>query len=175
MLNKTRLILLRHAKSDWNSGAAGDFDRPLAARGRRDALRMGKWMKKNNIIPELILCSPAVRAWETLKAANKELGVRHIIYEDGIYGASLNVLLGLIGQYGQNYGNLMIAGHNPGMDELVYFLCRTQPPLTEMGKLMTTAALAVVGFPDSPAMNTAAAGELLHLIRPRELEADHHS
>ncbi len=134
---------------------------------------MGEWMKKNAIIPDLILCSPALRTRETLAAVNNELGVGSIVYEDGIYGASLGALLGLIEQYSQGCANLMITGHNPGMDELLYFLCRTQPPLTETGKLMTTAALAVLGFADAGSMSTAAAGELLHLARPGEIIAHH--
>ena len=169
MQNKARLILLRHAKSDWDSGVPGDFDRPLAQRGRKDAPRMGKWMKKNSIIPDLILCSPAARARETLEAANRELGVERIVYEDGIYGASLDALLRLINQYSHSCGNFMITGHNPGLDELLSFLCRTKPPLTETGKLMTTAAVAVLGFAGAGTMSKAAAGELLHLVRPREL------
>ncbi len=171
MQNKARLILLRHAKSDWDSGVPGDFDRPLAPRGRKDAPRMGKWMRKNGIIPDIILCSPALRARETLTATNNELGVEHIVYEDGIYGASLGALLGLIEQYSQHFGNLMITGHNPGMDELIYFLCKTQPPLTETGKLMTTATVAVLGFANAGLMSTSAAGELLRLARPKEISA----
>ena len=169
MLNKARLILLRHAKSDWDSGARGDFDRPLAARGRKDAPRMGKWLKQNAIIPDLILCSPALRTRETLAAVDNELGVGNIVYEEDIYGASLGALLGLVERYSRSCVNLMITGHNPGMDELVCFLCRTQPPLTDTGKLMTTAAVAVLGFTDTGTMSTAAAGELLHLVRPRQL------
>ena len=169
MLKKARLILLRHAKSDWDSGARGDFDRPLATRGRKDAPRIGKWLKQNAIIPDLILCSPALRTRETLAAVNNELGVGHIVYEEDIYGASLGALLGLIERHSQNCANLMITGHNPGMDELVCFLCRTQPPLTETGKLMTTAALAVLGFAEAGSMSTAATGELLYLVRAKEI------
>lgn len=171
MPEKARLILLRHAKSDWDSGVPGDFDRPLAPRGRKDAPRMGKWMRDNGIIPDLVLCSPAARARETLAAANDELGVGHIVYEDGIYGASRGDLLGLIEQYSRRCGNLMITGHNPGLDELLYFLCRTKPPLTETGKLMTTATVAVLGFASTGLMCARGAGELLFLVRPREISA----
>ena len=126
-------------------------------------------MKKNGIVPEIILCSPAVRTRETLAAVNDKLGVEHIVYEDAIYGASLGALLGLVEQYSRDCSNLMITGHNPGMDELLGFLCGTQPPLTETGKLMTTAAVAVLGFADAGSMSKPAAGELLHLARPNDL------
>ena len=169
MQNNARLILLRHAKSDWYSGVPGDFDRPLAQRGRKDAPRMGKWMKKNGIIPDLILCSPALRARETLEGVNNKLGVKQVVYEDSIYGASVGMLLRLIDRYSHSCGNFMITGHNPGLDELLSFLCSTKSPLTETGKLMTTAAVAVLGFADAGVMSKAAAGELLHLVRPGEL------
>ena len=128
-------------------------------------------MKKNGIIPDLILCSPALRARETLAAANNELGVGHIVYEDGIYGANPGELLGLIEKYSRISGNLMITGHNPGLDELLFYLCRTKPPLTETGKLMTTATVAVLGFENAGLMGTTSAGVLLHLARPREIRA----
>ena len=169
MLNNARLILLRHAKSDWYSGVPGDFDRPLAARGRKDAPRVGKWMKKNGIAPEIILCSPAVRTRETLAAVNDILGAGPIVYEDAVYGASLGALLELVEEYSRDCSHIMITGHNPGMDELLCFLCGTRPPRTETGKLMTTAALAVLGFAGAGSMSEPAAGELLHLVRPNEI------
>ena len=169
MLNKARLILLRHAKSDWDGVVPSDFDRPLAPRGRKDAPRIGEWMKKNDLIPDLILCSPALRTRETLRAVNEKLGVKDkdIVYEDDIYGASLSALLSLIEQH--SCGNIMITGHNPGMDELLCYLCRTRLPLTETGKLMTTATVAVLEFADAGLMSEAAKGELLHLVRPGAL------
>ena len=169
MQHKARLILLRHAKSDWNSGVTGDFDRPLSPRGRAAAPRVGKWMKKNGIIPNIVLCSPALRTQETLALINDELGVSHIVYEDRIYGASVGALQGLIEAYSASCDNLMITGHNPGMDGLLRFLCSARPPLTESGKLMTTATLAVLGFADASAMSTAGAGELLQLVRPADI------
>ena len=169
MQNKARLILLRHAKSDWHSGVSGDFERSLSPRGRADAPRVGKWMKQNGVIPDLILCSPALRTRETLALINDELGVEHIVYEDRIYGASVGALQVLVEEYSTTHNNLMITGHNPGMDGLLRFLCSVQPPLTESGKLMTTATLAALGFADASAMSAARAGELLHLVRPTDI------
>lgn len=162
---------MRHAKSAWDSGVRNDFDRPLAARGRKDAPRVGKWMRKNGIIPGVILCSPALRARETLAVVDKELqaGDKAIVYEDCIYGASVDALLGLIEKYQRRYGNIMITGHNPGIDELLYFLCKTRLPLTEDGKLMTTAAVAVLEFEGAELMSTPKSGALRRLIRPKAL------
>ncbi len=169
MVNKAQLILLRHAKSDWHSGVAADFARPLAPRGRKDAPRIGYWMQRNGVIPDLSVCSPAARTRATLAAVNDKLGVTRIVYEDALYGASLCALLGLVEEYSRDCNKLMLTGHNPGMNELLRCLSRTPPPLTETGKLMTTATLAVLGFADSGSMSKAAAGELLHLIRPADV------
>ena len=169
--DKPRLILLRHAKSDWDSGARGDFDRPLAARGRRDAPRMGRWLRENGFVPGLILCSPALRTRETIAAVNDHLQVaeQNIVYEDAIYGASLGALTGLVEKHGKCGGTLMMTGHNPGISELLGFLCATPPGSTADGKIMTTAAAAVLEFERPELMAMAGAGELLSLIRPREL------
>jgi len=171
--DKPRLILLRHAKSDWDSGARGDFDRPLAARGRRDAPRMGRWLRENGFVPGLILCSPALRTRETIAAVNSHLQVaeQNIVYEDAIYGASLGALRGLVEKHGKRGGVIMITGHNPGISELLGFLCATRPGSTADGKIMTTAAAAVLEFENTELMAAAGAGELLSLMRPRELPA----
>ncbi len=161
--------MLRHAKSDWDSGAGGDFDRPLSQRGREDAPRMGKWMAGAGVIPELVLCSPALRTRQTLAAVNNELAVGHIVYEHDIYGASTGMLLGLVERYSPRCGNLMITGHNPGLSDLLRFLCAAPPPLTAKGQLMTTATVAVLEFAAAEEMSVAAAGALLHLVRPADL------
>lgn len=173
-IDKARLILLRHAKSDWDSGARSDFDRPLAERGRRDAPRMGRWLKESGFIPELILCSPALRTRETLAAVNDHLQVaeQNIVYEDAIYGASLGALRGLVEKRGKPGGALMLIGHNPGISELLGFLCATSPGSTAAGKIMTTATAAVLEFETPGLMAAAGAGELLSLMRPRELPED---
>jgi len=164
-------MLLRHTKSDWSAGAVRDFDRPLAGRGRSDAPRMGRWLKKQKCIPEIILCSPALRARETVVAVNAKLDVenKNIIYEDSIYAASADALLRQIKKYNQHYNNIMMVGHNPGMDELLCFLCSVQPPVTANGKLMTPAAVAVLEFDNNESMCKPGAGDVLFLMRPKAL------
>src|SRR3546814_19376386 len=61
------LLLLRHAKSDWKDKTLGDFDRPLAARGRRAAALMGRLLAEEDLAPDLVLCSTARRAVETVE------------------------------------------------------------------------------------------------------------
>ena len=64
------LLLMRHAKSSWGDPTIKDHDRPLNNRGKKDAPRMGKLLKENNLIPDIILSSTAKRAEMTQSLAN---------------------------------------------------------------------------------------------------------
>ena len=75
-MQQRRITLLRHAKSDWNSPTRDDFDRPLNARGNRDAPRMGKQLYQRGLHPQLILSSPALRAITTAEIVAAELGYK---------------------------------------------------------------------------------------------------
>jgi phosphohistidine phosphatase len=72
-----RLLIMRHAKSDWGTPGEPDFDRPLAKRGQRDAPRMGEWLRAQGLVPDLVLASPARRAQETASKVCKVLLVGH--------------------------------------------------------------------------------------------------
>ena len=69
-----KLILFRHAKSDWDSGAASDHARPLARRGVEAARVMGKFLMSAGEVPDQVLCSTAVRAMATVQLAAKAGG-----------------------------------------------------------------------------------------------------
>ena len=74
-----RLLLLRHAKSDWDTDAGSDIERPLAKRGRRDAPRIGEWLRERpELHPERVIASPAERARETAVLVLETIG------EDGV-------------------------------------------------------------------------------------------
>lgn len=69
------LLLLRHAKSSWDDATLSDHDRPLKSRGIKAARRMGRLMREQDLCPDRILCSTAVRARETLRLALEESGI----------------------------------------------------------------------------------------------------
>ena len=83
-----QLILLRHAKSSWDSGAKRDFDRPLNKRGLRNAPRMGRWLKEKGLVPDHIVSSPAKRAEFTVNAVIGELGLTKdgVVFDDVLSG-----------------------------------------------------------------------------------------
>ena len=165
------LFILRHAKSDWDSGASMDRQRPLNKRGRKDAPRIGSWMREHYLYPGQVICSPAVRARETLAAvaAALELQPERIRYLDAMYLADLGTLLHILREIPAELDSVMLVGHNPGLDELVNYLSTTPVPRTESGKLMTTACLAHFKLPDDW-NELEGSAELVHIVRPGDLD-----
>lgn len=162
------LLILRHAKSDWEAPA--DRNRELARRGRREAPRVGEWLAEADLIPDAILCSPAVRARQTLAAVLERLEIPGlaVTIDERIYAATLPALLEVLADCPLRAQRVLLVGHNPGLDDLVTHLLATPPPLTAKGKLMTTAALAHCVLPDDWSSLAPGCARLLHLKRPRE-------
>jgi phosphohistidine phosphatase len=116
-----RLVLLRHAKSDWPD--VPDHDRPLAKRGRRDAPVAGRWLKREGYVPELVLCSTARRTRETWKLAASEIGTSpQVRYEPEAYAATAGTLLELVRAIPAQYETALLIGHNPGISHLAVLL-----------------------------------------------------
>ena len=116
MIKKT-LYIARHAKSSWKDMTLSDFERPLNARGKRDAPFMADLLKEKGIRPELILSSPAKRAKKTAKQYHETLG-GELHFDEDIYEASLMNLLELVKEALQNVDSVMIVGHNPDLTAL---------------------------------------------------------
>jgi len=172
-MSKHKLILMRHAKSDWSTDAATDFERPLAKRGRKDAPRMGRWLNKHDLAPDKFVSSPACRARETAMYVAEEINFSEpdIIWEERIYDGSLHDLLDVINTHSIDTNVLLLVAHNPGLDSLLEYLSGDEPVFNDTGKLMTTAAVAVLDYGKQP-INTKASGAKLEvLIRPRDLSS----
>jgi phosphohistidine phosphatase len=172
-MQKYRLLIMRHAKSDWSEEGRPDFDRPLTARGRKIAKRMGKWLRHNQHRIDRIICSPALRTKQTCQRVAKKLSVpsNRILWEEGIYEASLSDLLGIINLHNnKSIHTLLIIGHNPGLDQLLNYLSRDPPPLSDTGKLLTTAAIAVLDYGRTPITTKSCHAHLQCLIRPKALQ-----
>lgn len=119
-----QLFLLRHAKSSWSQPQLDDFERPLNDRGHRDAPVMGKLMKKMNILPDLIISSPAVRAAFTARIIVESIGFpeENLYYENQVYEASASALLETITGVNNTIKILLIVGHNPGLTDTINYL-----------------------------------------------------
>lgn len=117
------LTLVRHAKSSWKDTSLADIDRPLNKRGQRDAPFMAQKFKEKGILPDLIVCSPALRTRLTATEFIQVLGNVSVQYDEQVYEAYAQSLLLLIQSQANAQDSLMLIGHNPGLTNLAnYFL-----------------------------------------------------
>lgn len=105
-----RLILMRHAESDWSGSSGTDHSRVLNARGRRGAERLGRWLKEHEYLPDRVLCSDASRTRETLLLL--ELQTNSVEHLRALYLAGPPEMLDLLRE-ADGEAVLMVA-HNPG-------------------------------------------------------------
>lgn len=114
------LILVRHAKSSWDETSLPDRDRPLAERGERDLEKMGRRLAERELRPDLILCSPALRARSTAEGLARALGYRRkdIQVDDRLYVCRPEDLLAVLAERGEGHKRVMLVGHNPELLEL---------------------------------------------------------
>ena len=119
-----KLIIIRHAKSDWEDTSLDDFDRPLNKRGIKDAPLMGKILKGKGLYPDAIISSPALRAKTTAELIAKEIHyTKNITPNQYIYEAYVNMLLEIVNSLYDTDETVFLVGHNPGVSALAYMLC----------------------------------------------------
>lgn len=108
------LLLLRHAKSDYPAGV-GDHDRPLAARGIREAALAGDWLRAAAPPIDAVLCSTATRTRQTLERIGIDAPARFV---DRIYDATPGIVLDEINGVPDDVRTLLVIGHEPVMSGL---------------------------------------------------------
>ena len=123
------IILVRHAKSSWKNPKLDDFDRPLNKRGKRDAPLMGKKLKDRQIIPDIILSSPAKRAKKTVKTIAKVIGypIKKIIFDNNMYHADALGMHKMVMKLNDDNDTVMCIGHNPGFNNFASMLLEKNP------------------------------------------------
>lgn len=165
------LLILRHAKSDWGTGDAADFDRPLAKRGKHDAPKVGAWLYREGLVPDHVVCSPAERARQTAEIVCKRLDYKKkkIIFEEDIYAAGVLELLGVLQRCPANAATVLIVGHNPGLEELIRHLAGEDLETPKDGKLLPTATVARLEMPDDWRSLGQGSAQLVSITRPRSL------
>ena len=168
-----RLVLLRHAKSDWPDVA--DHERPLAKRGRRDAPLVGRWLAGAGYVPDAVVCSTAARARETWQLASAGLAAAApgtavpVRYEPRVYEGSVLGLLMLVREFDPGWRTALIVGHNPGLAELTAGLAG---PDAELPTGYPTAFVAVLGLPGPWAEVAPGEARLLDFTIPANLHGD---
>ena len=115
-----KIILVRHAKSDWGDEGLKDIDRPLNQRGYAAAYRMSEWLAKQTDVPQLFISSDATRALSTamIFARNLNYPSNELIILQQVYESSVKTLKDVICQIDDKYQSVMLFGHNPGITNL---------------------------------------------------------
>jgi phosphohistidine phosphatase len=135
------LLILRHAKSSWKNLLLADIDRPLNKRGKRDAPHMGALLREQDLVPDLILSSPAVRARKTAKAVSENSGYEgEIEIHPDFYPGDPDTFIGTFYSIPDHIASVLIVAHNPGLEDLLYVL-------TGESARLPTSALAQVSLP----------------------------
>lgn len=138
---RRRLTLLRHAKSSWEQPGLADRDRPLSARGLRDAPRIAARLREAGARPSLIVSSPATRTLTTARLFADALGLssKGVVTDDRMYLATASELLDVIADQDESLEDLLLVGHNPGLTVLANRLL----PTLQLDNLPTTGVVAM--------------------------------
>ena len=167
------LSLLRHAKSSWSESRLRDIERPLNGRGERDAPRMGVFIARQRLAPDLILCSPAVRTRQTLDLVLPRLKASpEIVYEDTLYPGAPAAMLKRLQRVASRVRHAMLIGHNPGLQALANALVEdgAEEDLEALAEKLPTAGLAVIEFDrTSWSKVKAGVGHLKLFMAPKQL------
>jgi phosphohistidine phosphatase len=137
-----RVILLRHAKSAWDDPELRDRDRPLAPRGRKAAKRVARWASKHDVTPQLVICSSAARAQQTLRLMLPSLGEPEVWVEVTLYAAAAETLLARIRALPDEIDEAMLVGHNPGLMDVLLLLAAPSKLRSRAAVNVPTGALA---------------------------------
>jgi len=123
-----QLLLIRHAKSEWNDVSLSDFDRPLNVRGKRDAPVMAKRLLDKKVKIDLIISSQAKRAKKTASIFAKEYGIKkeRINFKEKLYAESEETLFDVISKADDKFNSIAIVAHNPGLTDFANLLTESQ-------------------------------------------------
>jgi phosphohistidine phosphatase len=159
------LLVARHAKSSWAEAGMSDHDRPLNERGKEDAPRMGRVLKSENLVPDLIVSSTAKRARKTASKMAKACGyVGEIELAGSLYLGHPSDYVHVLQQVGDEHPCVLVVGHNPGLEDLM-------EELTGQYVKMPTGAVAQVALEIDRWSEFAIppGGRFVKVFRPKEL------
>jgi phosphohistidine phosphatase len=161
------LLILRHAKSSWKEQDLPDHDRLLNKRGKNDAPRMGKLLKDEDLIPDLIMSSTAVRAKKTAELVAKGCKYKgKIVLNHSLYGAEPAAYLKILEGLPDKRMVALVVGHSPSVEETVGLLTGS------LDIIMPTCALAKITLPIqnwAELKKQKIKGKLLKVWKPKEL------
>ena len=164
-MQSLRLILMRHAKSDWGDEGCPDHDRTLNARGRRSAPQMAGWLAASNYLPDIIHASTARRGAETIAGMMTVWKPQPPVYPNpSLYLAHPEAILKLVRSDSLGKATVMLVAHNPGLQQLASHFAGDELDFP-------TAAIAIFDFPisDWSELTTATPARLIQHVFPKGL------
>ena len=159
MATTRTMYVLRHTKSSWDNDALSDYDRPLAPRGLRHGKRLARHFANEHVRPDVVLCSSARRAQETLAQIAHSLGTPSVRMLDELYGADVADVLGFVRDLDDTFTSVLVIGHNPCIAELA-----------QASEKIPTGALATLRW-DAESWEDVRPGEaeVVSIVSPKDL------
>lgn len=130
------LILMRHAKSDWGHAGLADHDRPLNARGAKDAPAIGTWLRAAGFLPDEVLCSTATRTRQTLEGLALTAPTRFV---PALYHAEADTMMEVLRE--ATGDTVLMVGHNPGIAAFAADILSRAPDHPRFDDYPTSATL----------------------------------
>ena len=170
-----RLILFRHAKTEPSEPGLEDRARVLVERGRRDAARIGAYVKSHALVPDRVVISPAARTQETWKiTAAAFRPAPGAASTDQLYDATPHAIFAVIKDAPTTAHTLMVVGHNPGLHEVALMLIASGDidARERLREKLPTAGLVIIDFAfDDWCKLHPQSGRLERFVSPKSLEA----
>jgi len=160
------LLLMRHAKSSWADPQISDHNRPLNKRGKHDAPRMGRLLRQEDLVPDLIVTSTAQRALATASAVADQSGASgELLEEKMLYAADVEAYIEVLQGLPDHIERVLVVGHNPDMETLI-------EALSGDAETMPTASIAYLQLPINSwrDLEIDTQARLLKVWRPKEME-----
>lgn len=168
------LHLLRHAKSDWKGSDLDDHDRPLSKRGRQTAKSIAAYLRRAKIAPELVICSTAVRAGQTLAPIAKAIEPPKVLLERGIYDITQQKIWNHLWKLPESADCVLLIGTIRGLHELALELAdpASAKPVPPRGGKFPTGAMASFRFDGAWRAMQPHSAVLLSFTRPKAMKKE---
>lgn len=161
-----RVVVMRHAKSSWKSGSQSDHERPLNARGRSDAPRVGAYLAEAGWSPDLVLSSDSTRTRETWALASDAFAGPDVEFTRDLYLAGPREVGALLLDVAPEVETLLLLGHNEGWEDVVTWLSGQDVRLTTANAALLSCQAATW----AEAIQRAPEWTLHEVVRPKELK-----
>ena len=138
---------------------------------------MGRVMRSEDLVPDLILVSTARRAMETLEALQPWAGQPIVDAKKALYLASAQHMLDLLRNANDTVRSILLIGHNPGVHALAVLLVGAHSKAAErklarrMVKSYPSGTLAKFTLACPWSQIEEGSGRLVRFVTPRELKA----